>query len=134
MGRDESQSMNPQRVRRCDRRLRGNTLLAKWSLACVIPALLLSALQLSSAGRVSAPVLALDTIASALVPFGLLSLALAFERPREDHPGEGGGDGGGGRPPDDGEPSSPSGGTDVDWERFEADFQAYAEARRLVSA
>ncbi len=99
-----------------------------------MPALVLSAFQLISLGRISPPVLALDTIASALVPFGLLSLALAFEPPGEDQPGEGGGGDGRGGPPQDREPSSPSGGLDVDWERFEADLRVYAEERRLVNA
>ena len=115
-----------------DLRPRGNTLVAKYALAGVIPAAVLSALQLTMVGRITAPILAVDVIAAALLPFGLLSLALAFTEPvEESRPDE---DDGGEKPFDDVEPPPPPGGRTFDWEQFEAEFRAYARERELVAS
>lgn len=112
-------------------RAKRNTVLAKYVGAWLVPAIVLSAGQLAWHGHITAPVLAVDAVACAVFPFGLLWLVLVLTdggRPDEEE----GGDHPGGSPPEDVEPEPPLGGFEIDWERFEADVQAYAESRVCV--
>lgn len=103
--------------------------MAKYAAALAAPAIVLSLWQVLSHGAIAPPVLALDTIAGAVLPFGLLSLVLAYTTGEDEPPSAGAEeDTGGGEPP--GDPDLPPGGLEIDWERFEADVQAYAEARQ----
>lgn len=109
--------------------------MAKLALVWIAAAVVVSIMALLAHGRLSAPVIAVDAIAAMLLPFGLLSLVLGFAReggegPRADDDGNGGG---GGSPPQDPRSLPPSGGLDIDWERFEAELQAYARTLEPVA-
>ena len=112
-------------------RVRGDKLLATVASAWIVPAAVLTVVQLLAVGKLTPVVIAVDTVAAFLVPFGLLALVVAFERPHNGHPPADDDDNGGGRPPDDVQPVLPSGGLDIDWEQFELDFRAYASAREV---
>lgn len=114
---------------RAGARPRPVTPLERLALILTLAAGVATTLVLTLHGALTAPVLALDVIAGVHLPFAVLSLLLVDHRPRRSADGDGGdgGWGGGGRR-DDAEPLPPSGGLQVDWERFEADFRAYAEA------
>lgn len=115
------------------RRVEGDKVLAIVAFAWIIPAVVITVARLLAVGKLTPVVIALDTVAAFLVPFGLLALVVAFERPNNGHPpADDDSDNGGGRPPDDVEPVLPSGGLDIDWEQFEADFRAYANAREVT--
>lgn len=130
MGRKVNEGRLP---RRNGLRPRGNTLVAKCALLWLVPAAILSVLELVTTGRINAPVLALDAIAGVLLPFGLLSLGLALTEPVAKAPPDEG-DGGGGDPRRDTPPTPPPTGSGVDWEQFEADFRAYARERELAGS
>jgi hypothetical protein len=104
-------------------------LLAKYAAALAAPAIVLSVWQILSHGHVAPLVLALDTIAGAVMPFGVLSLVLAYTAGEGEPPSSGADGDPGDEPP--GDPDLPSGGLEIDWERFEADVQRYADARRV---
>lgn len=126
------ESMSGESSTRRNSRERDSTLLAKYAFVCLVPAVALTAFELVVLGRITGLVLALDTIAGALLPFGVLSLVLVFWSPDdrfEDDPGEDGD----GPTSDEEPPSAPPGGLGFDWERFEADFRAYARERELVT-
>lgn len=115
------------------RRPIGDTLLLKFALVWVIPAVLLTLGELLATGAVSPATLALDAVAGSLLPFGVLALVIAVEKPPREGPApEDGGDDGGGGPPRDCEPLPPSGGLSIDWDQFDADLADYARARELV--
>jgi hypothetical protein len=113
---------------------RDEALVGKFALVWIAAAVVVSVVGLIAYGRLSAPVTAVDAIAAMLVPFGLLSLVFVFvgdggEEPRADDDGSGGG---GGPPPHDPGSLPPLGGLDIDWERFEADLQAYTRTLEPV--
>lgn len=109
------------------------SLVVKYVLAWSLAGALLSVGEALFLGHLTAVVLGIDVIAAAQLPFGLLASVVAFTTPAEEGPGEEDGDDGrGGLPPVD-DPLPPSGGLDVDWPRFEAEFRAYAQARDLLS-
>lgn len=111
-------------------RARADTLLARYAWAWLLPAILLSASQMTALGRLTAPVISVDLVAAVLTPFGLLSIILPGDAPDQAPPAgeDGGNGGGGGEPRTDLPPLPPSGGLEIDWERFEADVDAYALA------
>lgn len=109
---------------------RADTRLIK--LACVVLAagVVASVLELIALGHLTAPVLALDSIGCSLLPLGIIALVVGVEpagRPRNAGEEEDGGGGGGGSRRDGGRPGPPSGGLEIDWGRFEREFQLYAQ-------
>jgi hypothetical protein len=103
-----------------------DTVLAKFAFAWLVPAIVLTVVQLITMGKVTPLAVALDAIAAIMLPFGLLSLAIAFATHTDDGPPpEDGGGGGWGSPPKDEEPP-PLGGLSIDWDKFEADFRSYS--------
>ena len=103
-----------------------DTVLAKFAFAWLVPAIVLTAVQLITMGKVTPLAVAFDAIAAIMLPFGLLSLAIAFATHTDDGPPpEDGGGGGWGSPPKDEEPP-PLGGLSIDWDKFEADFRSYS--------
>lgn len=99
--------------------------LTQLAIAFLAAGLALALVQLGVSGTVTTPALGLGAIGLLLLPAGLLaSLSWTGEDPSAD--GEDGDGGGGARP--ELEPLPPSGGLEIDWERFEAEFAAYAEA------
>ncbi len=110
------------------RKPKRDTVLAKFAFAWVIPAIVLTTVQLIADGRITPVAVAFDAIAAIMLPFGLLSLAIALATQTDDGPPEEEGGGGGwGSPPKDEEPP-PLGGLSIDWDRFEADFRNYTNA------
>jgi hypothetical protein len=105
-----------------------DTVLAKFAFAWVVPAVILTVVQLIADGRITPVAVAFDAIAAIMLPFGVLSLAIAFATHHDDGPpDEEGGGGGWGSPPQDEEPP-PLGGLSIDWDKFEADFRNYTNA------
>ncbi len=106
-----------------------DTVLAKFAFAWLIPAIVLTVVQLAANGKISPLAVAFDAIAGIMLPFGLLSLAIAFATQTDDgpNPEEGGGGGGWWTPPEDEQPP-PLGGLTIDWDQFEADFRNYTNA------
>lgn len=110
-----------------------DTVLAKFAFAWLIPAVVLTTVQLAAEGRITPLAIAFDAIAAIMLPFGLLSLAIAFATTHDDGPPpEDGGGGGWWTPPEDEQPP-PLGGLSIDWDKFEADFQNYARAVEPIS-
>ena len=111
------------------RKPKRDTVLAKFAFAWLVPAVILTVVQLVTMGKVTPVAVAFDAIAAIMLPFGLLSLAIAFATHTDDGPPpeEDGGGGGWWRPPHDEEPP-PLGGLSIDWDKFEADFRDYANA------
>lgn len=109
-------------------RRRGNTLVAKYAFVWVLAAALLSLSEVVSLGTVTAPVLALDIIAGAHLPFGVVSIVAAARGPvpAEEPPADDDSDGGGGSRPPGPDAIPPSGGIGFDWDEFEIAFRAYA--------
>lgn len=124
------QHSRPRRPRR-----RGNTLVAKYSFVWILAAVLLSLSEAVSLGTVTAPVLALDIVAGAHLPFGVVSLVAAGRSQvgAEEDSGDDDSDGGGGSRPPDPEPVPPSGGVGFDWTEFETAFRAYARESELAT-
>lgn len=109
-----------------------DTVLAKFAFAWLIPAVILTVVQLIADGKITPVAVAFDAIAAIMLPFGLLSLAIAFATQSDDGPtDEEGGGGGWWSPPKDEEPP-PLGGLAIDWDKFEADFQNYTRAATPV--
>ena len=106
-----------------------DTVLAKFAFAWLVPAVVLTVIQLITLGRITPLAVAFDAIAAIMLPFGLLSLAIAFATNTDDDgpPPEDGGGGGWWSPPHDQEPP-PLGGLSIDWDKFEADFRSYSNA------
>ncbi len=103
-----------------------DTVLAKFAFAWLIPAVVLTVIQLITMGKVTPLAVAFDAIAAIMLPFGILSLAIAFATHTDDGPPpEDGGGGGWWSPPRDEEPP-PLGGLSIDWDKFEADFRSYS--------
>ncbi|HZE05696.1 MAG TPA: hypothetical protein VE127_10755 [Solirubrobacteraceae bacterium] len=112
-------------------RLHTDVRLARLAGAFLAGGWLLAMLELIVLGRITTPALGLGTIGGALLVVAFLASVLRTPRRfRGTEPGgeeEGEDDGGsGGRAPD---PLPPTGGLEVDWERFEQDFRAYAGAQ-----
>jgi hypothetical protein len=114
---------------------RGNTLVAKYSFVWILAAVLLSLSEAVSLGTVTAPVVALDIVAGAHLPFGLVSIVAAHRGPvgADEPPADDDSDGGGGSRPPDPEPTPPSGGIGFDWSEFETAFRAYARESELAT-
>ncbi len=102
--------------------------MAKYAFVWILTAVLLSLSEAISLGTVTAPVVALDIVAGAHLPFGVVSLVAAGGGSvrAEDPPADDDSDGGGGTPPPGPEPIPPSGGASFDWDEFETAFRAYA--------
>jgi hypothetical protein len=116
----------------------GDSRLAEAAMLLLLVGGLLSVAELLALGHLTAPVLALDTIGGTLLPYGLLMMCLELtavhdrSAQADDDDTE---DGGWGRGGDDGPlPLPPGGGLRVDWQRFEADFRAYAESLTAAPA
>jgi hypothetical protein len=122
-------SPQPRRTRR-----HSNTLVAKYSFLWVIAAALLSLSEVVSLGTVTAPVLALDIVAGAHLPFGVVSLVAANRAPvgAEEPPADDDSNGGGGSKTPGPDPTPPSGGIAFDWDEFETAFRAYAHDTELA--
>lgn len=109
------------------RRRRGDSRLAKFSTALLVVGIIASVLQSTVLGRISGGVTAVDVLAVAGLVLGLTTYFVVLDPPKggggasEDEGGGGGGSALGERPP-----QPPSGGLEIDWTRFEADFEAYA--------
>lgn len=88
--------------------------------------MLLATLQGISQGTVTAPGLGLVVIGATLLSGILAARIWVARRLDDDEPGDD--DAGGGGPTIHPPPPAPGGGLAIDWERFERDFQAYAEA------
>lgn len=116
-------------------RRRSNTLVAKYAFVWVLAAVLLSLSEAVSLGTVTAPVLALDIVAGAHLPFGLVSYVAANRAPvgASEPPSDDDDDGGGGSRPPEPEPAPPSGGMGFEWDEFEAAFRAYARESELAT-
>lgn len=118
---------------------RGDDMLLAWLTAgWLIPAILLSAIELSGPRTLGPSVIGLDSVAGALLPFGLLSLYFTLrhgpvDSPPSDPDDNGGGGGGGGGGCHDLPPNPPSGGLEIDWDAFEADLRAWSEARQVLA-
>jgi hypothetical protein len=109
-----------------------DTILAKFAFAWLIPAIVLTTIELIAKGHITPIAVAFDAIAAIMLPFGLLSLAIAYATEADDGPPEEEGPGGGwGRAPTDEEPP-PLGGLSIDWDAFEADFRTYADSLTTV--
>ncbi len=119
--------MNERDFTRNGRKPKRDTVLAKFAFAWVVPAVVLTVAQLATMGKVTPLAVAFDSIAAIMLPFGLLSLAIAFATSSDDGPApeEDGGGGGWWSPPQDEEPP-PLGGLSIDWDKFEADFRHYS--------
>ena len=115
------------------RRARRSKLVIRYVFAWVIAGALLSAGEMLFVGRLTAPVLGVDLIAAIQFPLGLLAAVLSFDASSEEGPSgeEDDDDRRGGSPPRS-NPLPPSGGLNIDWPRFEAEFQAYAQGRELL--
>jgi hypothetical protein len=111
-----------------------NPLLAKYSFLWLIAAVLLSLGEVVSLGTLTAPVLALDIVAGAHLPFGVASLVVANRFPveAEEPPAEDDSDDGGGSKTPGPDPLPPSGGIGFEWEQFETAFRAYARDTELA--
>jgi hypothetical protein len=109
----------------------GDPVLARLTLAWIVPAAAVTVVELLTVGRLTPMVLAADIIAAFLLPFALLGLVVFLVHPGDEPPHDD--DDGGGRPPDDLDPPPPSGGFDIDWERFEADVHAHARSRQVAA-
>lgn len=122
-------SPQPRRPRR-----NSNALVARYSFLWVIAAALLSLSEVISLGTVTAPVLALDIVAGAHLPFGVVSLVAASRATvkAEEPPADDDSDGGGGSKTPGPDPLPPSGGIAFDWEQFETGFRAYARETELA--
>lgn len=116
-------------------RRRSNTLVAKYAFVWVLAAVLLSLSEAVSLGTVTAPVLALDIVAGAHLPFGLVSYVAATRAPvgAEEPPSDDDSDGGGGSRPPEPEPVPPAGGVGFDWDEFETAFRAFARESELAT-
>ncbi|HET8976527.1 MAG TPA: hypothetical protein VFN87_00115 [Solirubrobacteraceae bacterium] len=116
-------------------RVHSDTRVAQLAGAFLAGGWLLAMLELILLGRVTTPALGLAAIGGALLVVGFLAAILrAPQRFGDPEPGgeeDGDDDGGsGGEAPD---PLPPTGGLEVDWERFEQDFRAYADAQTTVA-
>lgn len=100
--------------------------------AWCIPAAVVTVIALATVGKLNPVVVAVDVIAAFLLPFALLWLVLTFRQPGDEPPWGSDDNNRGGEPPTDPDPVPPTGGLDIDWERFEADFQAYARSREMI--
>lgn len=116
-------------------RRRSNTLVAKYAFVWVLAAVLLSLSEAVSLGTLTAPVLALDIVAGAHLPFGLVSYVAANRASvgAQEPPSDDDDDGGGGSRPLQPEPTPPSGGIGFDWDEFETAFRAYARESELAT-
>jgi len=114
---------------------RGNTLVAKYAFVWILAAALLSLSELVSLGSVTAPVLALDIVAGAHLPFGLVSIVAATRTSlgAQEPPSDDDSDGGGGSRPPDPDPVPPAGGISFEWAEFETAFRAYAREADLAT-
>jgi hypothetical protein len=119
----DSHARAPQRV---------DLLLLKVVAAWVVPAAILTVVTLITVGKLTPVAIAVDAVGAMLLPFGLVSLVVAFVLPNDDGPPEEDDDDGWGRRPDEPGPIPPPDGEDFDWDRFEAEFRAYASAREVV--
>jgi hypothetical protein len=128
--------MSDSRHPRPRRHQRGNTLVVKYAFVWVLAAALLSLGEAVSLGTLTAPVLALDIVAGAHLPFGVVSFVAAAHAPAsaEEPPADEDSDGGGGSRPPEPEPVPPSGGVGFDWDEFETSFRAYARESEFASA
>jgi hypothetical protein len=108
--------------------------VAKYSFLWILAAALLSLSEVVSLGTVTAPVLALDIVAGAHLPFGVVSLVAASRPPvgAEEPPADDDSDDGGGSKPPGPDPMPPSGGIGFDWDEFETAFRAYARDTELA--
>lgn len=97
-------------------RPRGDTRLAMVAAVLLAVGGVLSAGELLAMGLITPPVLALDVIGVTMIPFALLAMVVRAPEPA--------------RPP--GEPAP--GRVQFDWQRFEADFRAYARQARAQGA
>lgn len=102
--------------------------LAQLGIAFVIAGIALCVLQLLVVGVLTVPAPGLSVIGALLLAAEAVAARIG-SRPTgngpagDDDAGNGGGDDGG-----DLDPPSPGGGDAVDWDAFERDFRAYAEA------
>lgn len=101
--------------------------MAQLGLAFLFAGLLLGVVQSLVLGHVTDPALGLGVIGLTLFCGALGSMLLAVRRFGGEEPGDDDEPGGGGGPTGAPEPPAPSGGLQVDWERFEREFRAYAE-------
>lgn len=101
--------------------------LAAQALMFMVGGLALTIVELAARGRVTTPPVGLFVIGAFVLGVGMIIDARAGRRRPGDDPGDDdGSDGGGGsglRP----QPELPSGGLQIDWEKFERDFRAYAD-------
>lgn len=101
--------------------------MAQLGLAFLFAGLLLAVVQTLVLGHVTDPALGLGVIGATLFCGAVGSMLVAVRRfGGEDSDGDDD-PGGGGGPVREPEPPAPSGGIEVDWDRFERDFRAYAE-------
>jgi hypothetical protein len=113
---------------------RHHAILVRAALAWIICAVAVTVVELMTVGRLAPVVVAVDIVAAFLLPLPLLWLVVSFVLSADEPPRGEDDDGGGGRPPDEPGPVPPSGGFDIDWDRFEADVYAYAQSRELVAS
>lgn len=108
-------------------------LVVRYVLLWVVAGAVLSAGEGAVTGYLSAPILAVDLIAAVQLPLGFVAVAMAAGKQAEDGPAadDDEDDGRGGLPPH-WDPLPPSGGLEIDWQRFEADVQAWAQSRELL--
>jgi hypothetical protein len=111
---------------------REEAVLVRLTVGWIVLAASVTVVELATVGRLPPVVAAVDFIPAFLLPFVLLWLVIPFVQPGEEPPRGTDDDNGGGRPPSDPDPVPPSGGLDIDWERFEADVHAYAQSREVV--
>lgn len=114
--------------RRHPRHAPGDPRLAQLGLTFLLAGLALTMVELVVLGGLTAPAIGFDVIGAALLPVGVLRMFRWPEASGEDSGWDEDGPGGGGGPGIGPEPVGPTGGLEVDWEAFERDFQAYAEA------
>lgn len=112
---------------------RGDTRLALIAVALLFAGGIVSAVELIGLGHLTAPVLALDLIGATMLPYGVLAMLLTSGRGRTEEDGEDE-DSGGGWGEITLDPLPPSGGLQIDWRRFEADFAAYVRASAPAGA
>jgi hypothetical protein len=112
---------------------RAEPVLVRLAVAWIVLAAAVTVVELETVGRMPPGLAAVDVVSAFLLPFVLLWWVIPFLQPGEEPPGGSDDDDGGGRPPDGPDPVPPSGGLDIDWERFEADVHAYAQSREMVA-
>lgn len=116
-------------------RVHTDTRVAQLAGAFLAGGWLLAMLELILLGRVTTPALGLAAIGGALLVVGFLATILRAPQrfgdpePGGEEDGDDGGGSGGGAP----DPLPPTGGLEVDWERFEQDFRAYADTQTSIA-